>query len=155
MTVRLEPMTPAEYDVWLGAAVTGYAQEFIDSGALPPEEAIRRAEKDFEELLTDGLDTEDHLIWTAYSGDEAVGQIWVKLRPERSPMHAFVYSLDVKGTHRRRGYGQAIMEAAIEICRERGVGTIGLNVFGHNEVARRLYDRLGFQVTSTSMQLKL
>jgi ribosomal protein S18 acetylase RimI-like enzyme len=32
---------------------------------------------------------------------------------------------------------------------------MGLNVFGHNDTARRLYDRLGFQVTSTSMKVDL
>ena len=75
--------------------------------------------------------------------------------PDRKPPHSFVYSLDVDAGHRRKGYGQAIMEAAMEECRQRGIGTMGLNVFGHNETARRLYDRLGFTVASTSMKTTL
>jgi ribosomal protein S18 acetylase RimI-like enzyme len=47
------------------------------------------------------------------------------------------------------------MEAAMQECRDRGVGSMGLNVFGHNDTARRLYERLGFQVASTSMRTDL
>ena len=115
----------------------------------------KRAIEDFAKLLPDGQETKDHHIWTAFVSDEPVGTIWIHVMPDRTPMHAFVYSLDVDPAHQRRGYGQAIMEATIENCRGLGVGTIGLNVFGHNEVARRLYDRLGFHVTSTSMKLTL
>jgi ribosomal protein S18 acetylase RimI-like enzyme len=149
-------MTTAEYDEWRGGAVSGYAQEFVDSGILQPTEATERAEKDFAELLPDGLATENHLFWTAYvDQSDRVGTIWVALLPERQPPHSFVYALDVHPDHRRRGYGQAIMEAAMQECRERGIATMGLNVFGHNDVARRLYDRLGFVVTSTSMKTTL
>ena len=84
-----------------------------------------------------------------------VGTIWVALMPDRKPPHSFVYGLDVNSDQRRKGYGQAIMEAAMQECRERGVASMGLNVFGHNDTARRLYDRLGFQVTSTSMKADL
>jgi ribosomal protein S18 acetylase RimI-like enzyme len=156
MSVRLEPMTPAEYDVWHDAALNDYAQQIADSGSSQQlEEAQKRANEDFARLLPDGLETKDHHIWTAFSSDEPVGTIWIHVMPDRTPVHAFVYSLDVDQAHQRRGHGQAIMEAVIEICRARGVGTMGLNVFGHNEVARRLYDRLGFQVASTSMKRTL
>ena len=74
--------------------------------------------------------------------------------PDRTPPHSFVYGLDVNADQRRKGYGQAIMEAAMQECRERGIASMGLNVFGHNDTARRLYDRLGFQVTSTQHEAR-
>lgn len=157
MAVTLASMTEVEYAGWREVAVVGYAQEFVTSGILDAEAATERAQKDFAELLPDGLATENHLLWTAWAEPEpvAVGSIWVMLAPDRRPPHAFVYSLDVDAAQRRRGYGQAIMEAAMRECRERGIATMGLNVFGHNETARRLYDRLGFQVMSTSMKVTL
>jgi ribosomal protein S18 acetylase RimI-like enzyme len=156
MSVTLQPMTEAEYDVWLRDAVATYAQEFVDSHILEPDQAQERAEKDFAELLGDGLATENHLLWSARDGKgTVVGTIWVALMPDRKPPHSFVYGLDVNADQRRKGYGQAIMEAAMQECRERGIASMGLNVFGHNDTARRLYDRLGFQVTSTSMKVEL
>ncbi|MFY9915521.1 MAG: GNAT family N-acetyltransferase [Nocardioidaceae bacterium] len=155
MTLQLEPMTEAEYAGWRDDSVAGYAQEFVSSGILDVEAAGERAEKDFAQLLPNGLETDNHLLWTARVQGEPVGTIWVMLAPERQPPHAFVYALDVDAAHRRRGYGQAIMEAAMQECRDRGIATMGLNVFGHNDTARRLYERLGFRVASTSMVTEL
>ena len=155
--LRLEPMTGEEYDAWRGYAVRGYAQEFVDSGTLDPDAAAERAEKDFDELLSDGLATTDHLLWSGRvdGEDRAVGAIWVKVMPERTPPHAFVFGLDVYPEFRRRGFGRALMEGALDELRHRGIATVGLNVFGHNDVARRMYDQLGFRVTSTQMKLTL
>jgi ribosomal protein S18 acetylase RimI-like enzyme len=156
MAITLVPMTPAEYEDWKAAGIAGYAQEFVDSSILSPEEARKRAEEDYRSLLPDGLDTENHLIWSAQDeSGRAVGSIWVALLPERTPPHSFVYSLDVNADQRRKGYGRAIMEAAMQECRARGIGSMGLNVFGHNDTARRLYERLGFTVSSTSMRVDL
>jgi RimJ/RimL family protein N-acetyltransferase len=44
-----------------------------------------------------------------------------------------------------RGAGRALMEALIELARERGGRRITLRVFAPNERAQRLYERLGFQ----------
>ena len=70
MSVTLQPMTEAEYGAWLRDAVAMYAQEFVDSHVLEPEQAQERAEKDFAGLLGDGLATENHLLWIARD-DEA------------------------------------------------------------------------------------
>jgi GNAT superfamily N-acetyltransferase len=156
MAITLVPMTPAEYDEWQRAGIAVYAQEFVDSGILKPDEARERAEKDYDNLLPDGLDTKNQLFWSARDeSGTTVGSIWIALIPERTPSHSFVYALDVNADQRRKGYGQAIMEAAMQECHDRGVGSMGLNVFGHNDTARRLYERLGFQVASTSMKIDL
>jgi ribosomal protein S18 acetylase RimI-like enzyme len=157
MTVTLEPMTPREYDAWRPYAVSGYAQEFIDSGILDPEAASKRAKSDFDNLLADGLATPDQLLWSVHTTTEPapVGAIWLQLKTDGAASRAFVYSLDIFPAYRRRGFGHTAMELLIEESRRRGARSIGLNVFGHNDTARRIYDRLGFRVTSTNMQLDL
>lgn len=40
-------------------------------------------------------------------------------------------------------------------ARERDVASIGMHVFGHNEVARGLYQKLGFGETSIVMRKDL
>jgi ribosomal protein S18 acetylase RimI-like enzyme len=45
-----------------------------------------------------------------------------------------------------RGVGHALMEALIELARQRGGRRMTLRVFAPNERARRLYERLGFEV---------
>ncbi len=47
------------------------------------------------------------------------------------------------------------MTAGEEYARDHGASVIALNVFAQNEVARSLYDRLGYLVTNVSMQKEL
>jgi ribosomal protein S18 acetylase RimI-like enzyme len=44
------------------------------------------------------------------------------------------------------------MEAIEDEVRKLGISKIGLHVFGFNAAARSLYDKLGFEVTDTSME---
>ncbi len=56
---------------------------------------------------------------------------------------------------RGRGYGRQAMLLAEELARTNGASTMRLNVFGHNNVARRLYWSLGYQETSVHMRKAL
>ncbi len=155
MSLRLEPMTPAQYAVWYRQAVGEYSQEFVESGLLNPEDAAQRAKVDFERLLADGLTTDRHELFTAYADETPVATLWLFFEQRARGVEAFVYSLTVEESQRRRGYGRAVMKLAIELCRARDIIAVGLHVFGHNKAARGLYDSLGFEVTSTNMKLAL
>lgn len=45
---------------------------------------------------------------------------------------------------RGRGLGMELMDEIIGIARRRGDSRMGLGVYGSNDIARRIYDRLGF-----------
>jgi ribosomal protein S18 acetylase RimI-like enzyme len=47
------------------------------------------------------------------------------------------------------------MEVAERQAREYGCSSLGLNVFGGNEVAIRLYQSLGYRTTSQQMNKRL
>jgi ribosomal protein S18 acetylase RimI-like enzyme len=155
MAVVLTPMTTAEFDAWQGPAIAGYAQSFVDAGILSPEEALERSKKDFVELLAEGTATPEHQLWTAWSGDDAVGILWVKTSGEPPQRRAFIYDIEVGEAHRRHGYASAMIEALAELARADDVSSIGLNVFGHNDGAIDLYRKLGFETTSMQMKLAL
>jgi ribosomal protein S18 acetylase RimI-like enzyme len=53
---------------------------------------------------------------------------------------------------RGRGYGTAALAALEETLRPRGVTRIGLNVFGKNTGAQRLYARVGYYPIAIAMQ---
>lgn len=153
--VRLEPMTPAEYDDFLARTVEEYADAVVSSGSVPAADAPDFAREQFASLLPDGLASEGQLLWTAYDGERPVGVLWVALEPKASGTTAYVYELWVHPDARRSGYGRAIMRAGEDECRRRGAVSLGLNVFGDNAPARSLYDQLGFEVTSVRMRKSL
>ena len=47
------------------------------------------------------------------------------------------------------------MNAGEEYVRGLGASTMALNVFAQNDVARSLYDKLGYLVTNVNMQKEL
>ncbi|MGH3471233.1 MAG: GNAT family N-acetyltransferase [Nocardioidaceae bacterium] len=145
MTVRLQPMTQADYLQWRGEAERHYAQEFVDSGILTEADAAERAAGDFGTLLPEGLDSADHYLSTAFDGDQAVGMIWVWVGSKYGA-DSFIYDIMVDAEQRRRGYGRAILVACEDELRRRGIGSISLNVFGANTAALHLYETFGFEV---------
>jgi putative acetyltransferase len=50
----------------------------------------------------------------------------------------------VAASHRRRGIGTALLEAAVSWARHAGVRKLELHVFPWNEAAITLYERFGF-----------
>ncbi len=140
--VVLEPMDDATYAAWEAVEVESYAAEREQAGESP-ERARQVSEEQHAELLPDGLATADHHFFVGQVEGETVGSLWVGTQ---RPM-AFVYDVVVDEAHRRKGYGAGLMRAGALWAQERGAHAIGLNVFGHNDGARALYDRLGYQVT--------
>jgi ribosomal protein S18 acetylase RimI-like enzyme len=75
-----------------------------------------------------------------------VGSLWLALdRP--GPGVVFVYQVVVEPGYRGRGLGRAAMLLAEREAARAGRRTVALNVFGHNRVARGLYDGLGYLPT--------
>jgi ribosomal protein S18 acetylase RimI-like enzyme len=148
-------MTREEYDAYRVLAEDEYAESIARSGLMPEAEARRKSREDFARILPDGFDSEGHLFWTAYDGGRDVGMLWLKLEHSSEGTIAFGYDFAVKPELRRSGYGRAIMAAAEDECRRRGVVSVGLNVFGDNLAAQALYEQMGFQVTAIQMRKRL
>ncbi|MEV4482841.1 GNAT family N-acetyltransferase [Micromonospora coxensis] len=157
VTVRLEPMTDAQYLDYRERAEDDYADSIAASGAMALPEARRKAGEDYARLLPDGPATPGHHLWRVVDGDDGgdVGLLWLHVAQRSDGLHAFVYDIEIREQARRRGYGRAVMRAAERFCRDRGVVSIGLNVFGHNTGARALYAQEGYQVTSVQMRKPL
>ncbi|MBJ8056751.1 GNAT family N-acetyltransferase, partial [Bacillus cereus] len=62
--VTLQPMSQTDYDVLIEESIKRYAGEKVLAGTWNQEEAQKNAEEQFERLLPEGLQTEDHELWT-------------------------------------------------------------------------------------------
>jgi len=83
-------------------------------------------------------------------GGELAGTVTLFLEPS-APSEggwpegwAGVRLLAVHPSFRGRGIGRALMDECIRRCRERGIRTIGLHTTMMMEVARGMYERMGF-----------
>lgn len=150
--VSLEPMTQAEFDVWLPRVIVEYAHEHVVDGRWSEEEAVDKSRAEHETLLPQGLATPDHHLWSIVRSEDRkpVGILWVNMQQKPKP-HLFVYNIEVYPDFRRRGYAEAAMKELEVVARRMGAETIRLHVFGHNTAARPLYVKLGYEPTNIVM----
>ena len=141
--LELRPMTQGEFDAYIADGIEGYIAELAAAG-MSEKSAREQGERQMAELVPAGLESPGQSFFTAWVAGAPVGRLW--LSTER-PL-AFVYDIAVHESQRRKGYGEAIMNAGARWCRDRGHPALGLNVFARSPGARALYDKLGYHVTA-------
>lgn len=157
--IELAVMTPATFAPWLAEAIREYADDLAANNGLSPEAALARSERDFNELLPQGPATPQQHVFSILAAPEPgsaprpIGVIWFAERA--NPPSAFIYDFSVEEAYRGRGYGAQALRAIEAKVRALGLRRIGLHVFGRNTGARRLYERLGYQVTNVNMAKEL
>ncbi|MCI4367683.1 MAG: GNAT family N-acetyltransferase [Thermoplasmata archaeon] len=158
--IRLVPMTEDVYRGWLEGEIREYAEEHVRTGEWSKENAIARSQGEFHTLLPKGIATPGQFLYTLQDPgtSQTVGVVWFQAgvgpRPGEAPK-AYVYDIVVRPEFRGKGYGEAAMRKVETEVRERGFGSLGLHVFGHNAVARSLYEKLGYVATNIVMKKTL
>jgi ribosomal protein S18 acetylase RimI-like enzyme len=149
--VTLRAMTASEFQAWEGYALEYYARARAEADGLPVDVSLDNARTQLATLLPDGHATEGMrlLIIEDETGTD-VGSMWLGEDSER-PDTMFVWVVSIREAFRGRGLGRAAMIAAERLASASGVGAMSLNVFGANTTARRLYESLGYEVTSVQM----
>jgi putative acetyltransferase len=87
----------------------------------------------------------DAAVLVATEGDTIVGRLSLARDPHPASSHVADLGLMVAATHRRRGIGRMLMEAAVKWAQGAGVRKLELHVFPWNEPAIRLYESFGFE----------
>jgi GNAT superfamily N-acetyltransferase len=108
----------------------------------------------WEGYLADMMDVRSRLglseLIVAKLEDEMVGTVTLYPKSDGSTREAWpkgwagVRLLGVHPSYRGKGIGHALMDECIRRCRERGVRAIGLHTTTMMEVARGMYERMGF-----------
>lgn len=150
--LKIRGMTEPEFLAWRDHSRKNYASEKEKEG-LSAEDAKAEAEKSFERHLPRGKDTPDHHVYAVVGADtgEQVGVLWWGVQKHGSKSVAWIYDIEMQPAHRGKGYGRATMELALADAKAKGYDRLGLHVFGHNKVARGLYESLGFETTNVVM----
>jgi RimJ/RimL family protein N-acetyltransferase len=87
----------------------------------------------------------DAAVFVAETPAGIVGRLSVARDSHPASRHVADLGLMVAASHRRRGIGTALLDAAVAWARETGVRKLELHVFPHNEAAIALYEKYGFR----------
>jgi RimJ/RimL family protein N-acetyltransferase len=152
---QLIPMTQSVYEEYLKHLIPDYAADNVRAGYWDETEALEKSRKQIESLLPQGLETKDHYIFTLVDGDQVVGMIWLKAELSRAVRSGFIFDVMVDEKFRGKGYGKEVMRLIEEKARELELKSIGLHVFAYNDVAKHIYESVGYQISSLNMIKKL
>lgn len=153
--ITLTKMSQAEYNVWHVKSKDTYRDEIIKNG-MTLSEAQKKADDDMFKLLPDGLNSLDqHIFSIKEDGKNWIGTIWFGVRGAEDNRKAFIFDIVLEVDTRGKGYGKKAMLLIEDELKKLNLKHIGLHVFGHNSVARNLYEKLGYGITNLNMEKTL
>lgn len=155
--VLLREMMQDEFDAYYLLSVKNYQRDLLQSQGLSEEEAEKFAINTFQNLLPDGLKTNNHSLYSLIEADsgKVVGNLWFGIKQEGQKKVAFLYDINIDSAFRGRGYGRIAMQLLEEEVKKLGYLIIGLHVFGHNDRAISLYQKLGYKTVNIMMRKEL
>ncbi|MET0726103.1 MAG: GNAT family N-acetyltransferase [Leifsonia sp.] len=151
-SVALVDKDAAELATWLPTTMALYVQARMDAGDTA-DQARTAAEESQAAYFPDGVPADGHRIFTITADGDDAGWLWIG--PFKPGADWWIWDIEVHEPFRRRGIGEAAMRLAEDVARTAGSASLGLNVFGGNETARRLYERVGYAVTAVHMRKTL
>lgn len=155
--ITLQSMTQAEFELYREHLIREYAKDHVEAGNWDAEGSIERSEKEIDGLLPQGVASPKHYLFSVHddSTNTNVGILWFAEREEGGSNLAFIYDIELKPEARGKGYGAETMRLLEAEVRALGLNRISLHVFGKNTVARKLYEKMGFETTNVLMSKEL
>lgn len=151
MKTKLQQMTEEEFDKYLAYFIPDYAKDLSENYMIPLEKAMNESKELMDQLLPNKQNSAEQLVYNIYSTDEdkTVGVIWYNIQSDSNK--AYIYHIFIKEEFRKKGFATFVLQELEESMKSVGVTSMGLNVFGTNPNAYKLYKKLGYQVQSTAM----
>lgn len=157
--VKLILMNEEQYKKVLEMMIPAYAQDKVASGDWSEEQALVLSADGYRRLLPEGLRTPGHYLYMVHGLEAGVdmGFVWlfVSRGEGESGVSAFLYEITLYELYRGQGFGKETMAAVDAAARELGASQISLHVFGHNQRALHLYQRMGYAITDYNMKKRL
>ena len=147
--VTLRRMSAAEFATWWDITIRSHAEQLSRATGHPLAAELDAARELLPQVLVDGVDTSGMHFFAVEAAHERVGWLWIGAAPGDQPA-GFVWDIIIDDAARGRGHGRATMVAAEQFFVEQGMARITLQVATGNDVARRLYESLGYEVVTTN-----
>ncbi|WP_165449586.1 GNAT family N-acetyltransferase [Krasilnikovia cinnamomea] len=140
----------------MGTLLSRYSGDLQRERGMTESDAAAEALRQMKVVLPEGFDSDKMILRSACVDSNVVGWVWASLpgAPGRPEM-AWLHNIEVDPDYRSNGYGRAILLAIEEELSQLRVTRLGLNVFGQNKRAIRLYESLGYRVMSQQMAKRI
>ncbi|WP_373634671.1 GNAT family N-acetyltransferase [Listeria ivanovii] len=148
--LHLQKMTSVDLKDFLSSAITDYAKDKVEAGTWSEQEALAKSKASFDKLLFDGVTTPNEHLYSIFTSQK-IGYLWFHTDETTSQKTAFIYDFVIFEKFRGQGFGTKSLEALDILAKEMQINKIELHVFAHNQIAIRLYNKIGFENTDITM----
>jgi L-phenylalanine/L-methionine N-acetyltransferase len=107
-------------------------------------EVVRRGRRYYRKRFKDSW-TDEHASLMAIHGTAVIGNLDVSREEGPVTRHIASIGMAVAPAWRGRGVGTALLSEALRWAQDVGVEKLALSVYPHNDVARSLYRKFGFE----------
>ncbi|MDB1125835.1 GNAT family N-acetyltransferase [Vibrio algarum] len=155
--IKLRKMRDDEFSAYRQYSMLAYGSDLAENYGYTLNEAADIADNKLTECFPDGIETSDHEMYCIEFGVESaaqlVGYLWYKVaEPDKT---AFIYDFYVFEGFRGCGIGTQVFSKLESRLKARGVEFLNLRVASNNERAKKLYQKLAFNVTGYNMTKKI
>ena len=133
-------------------ARTDYIEGMMKTQNISYEVAKERADKQFNELLPDGLETSGHEFFSILYENKFAGYTWFKIDNDERVGSCWLYDIYVKENFRRQGIATKLFDHMENYLKEKNIKQLSFHVFAHNQNAIELYKKRNYEVTNLVMR---
>lgn len=149
MSIHFSPMNEQDFAAFLRKSIPEYAYDQMRAGNWAANEAMPRAQREFQQMLPNGLQTQgQHLLVILDDKEYKVGMCWYFVDSQRSQKTAFLIDLFFFPEGRHKGYEGEAIALFEQSAREEGVARVELQVFLHKTEEVGMYRANGYSETS-------
>jgi ribosomal protein S18 acetylase RimI-like enzyme len=151
--IVLRPMTPIEFDEFKKNSQHDFATVLASTEHIAISECLKNASEQFDRLVPEGLASSDQYFFKALDETlgEPIGYLWLGVQNRFGRKIMSINDIQVSVINRGKGFGKQLMKLVESEAKKVGAVRIRLHVFHSNEIAKKLYLSMGFQVTSLNM----
>ena len=102
--IKLQPMSLAEFQVYLERSVAEYADDKVKAGNWPQEGALERSRQEFNKYLPQGLDTPENFLRTLIDRETALEDHARVQSIKAIALHVFGHNTAARALYEKMGY---------------------------------------------------
>ena len=140
LKITFRPFTKEEFFRFEEWEIESYANALIRSKTESKEDALCVSAEELEEMLPDGLSTEDNYFLTALDSEQnEIGFVWYS---ETDVDEVFLSELFVYDEFKKEGLEKAVLSEFEKVC---GASLISLHVFDCDKEQIKLFKNAGYE----------
>lgn len=146
MEVQLREMSIEEFKIFSKNSIFDYANDLVKSSGITMDEALIQAQREFEEMLPNGLETKDNMLRVIVDAAEekSVGVIWYLFEMTDGVKQVFLSDFIIKEEERRKEYASAALIEMERDAQRNGCAESVIYVWKHNPSGINLYTKCGY-----------